>query len=65
MSTVTPAMPLRSRSRIAAIREAAPHPTRWRHVVGYMVAFYRREWQGSVFSAFIEPLRSEEHTSEL
>ena len=34
----------------------APHPTRWRHVVGYMVAVYRREWQGSVFSAFIEPL---------
>lgn len=56
MSTVTPAMPLRARSRIAAIREAAPHPTRWRHVVGYMIAVYRREWQGSVFSAFIEPL---------
>jgi lipooligosaccharide transport system permease protein len=38
------------------MREAAPHPTRWRHIVGYMLAVYRREWQGSVFSAFIEPL---------
>ena len=56
MSAAQSAAPARSRSRLAAIREAAPHPTRWRHVVGYMLAVYRREWQGSVFSAFIEPL---------
>ena len=56
MSAVQSVTPLRSRSRLAAIREAAPHPTLWRHVVGYMLAVYRREWQGSVFSAFIQPL---------
>ena len=56
MSAAQSAAPARSRSRLAAIREAAPHPTRWRHVVGYMLAVYRREWQGSVFSAFFQPL---------
>ena len=56
MSAAQSATPLRARSRLAAIREAAPHPTRWRHIVGYMLAVYRREWHGSVFSAFIEPL---------
>lgn len=56
MSAVQSAAPARSRSRLALIREAVPHPTRWRHVVGYMLAVYRREWQGSFFSAFIEPL---------
>ncbi|MEI6156265.1 MAG: ABC transporter permease [bacterium] len=56
MSAAESAAPLRSRSRLAAIREAAPHPTRWRHIVAYMLAVYRREWHGSVFSAFIEPL---------
>ncbi|MEY4388339.1 MAG: hypothetical protein RLZZ432_58 [Chloroflexota bacterium] len=41
---------------IGALRDALPHPTRWRHVAGYMLAVYRREWQGSFFSAFLEPL---------
>lgn len=40
----------------AAFAQLLPHPTRWRHVVGYMLSVYRREWQGSLFSAFIEPL---------
>ena len=40
----------------AALANLVPHPTRWRHVVSYMLSVYRREWQGSVFSAFIEPL---------
>jgi lipooligosaccharide transport system permease protein len=56
VSAAQSATPLRERSRLAAIREAAPHPTRWRHIVGYMLAVYRREWQGSVFSGFIEPI---------
>ncbi len=56
MSAATPAATPLRRSRLAEILEALPHPTRWRHVVGYMLAVYRREWQGSVFSAFIEPL---------
>lgn len=40
----------------AAFAQLLPHPTRWRHVVNYMLSVYRREWQGSLFSAFIEPL---------
>ena len=48
--------PRRSRGLFATIGACLPHPTRWRHVVGYMVAVYRREWVGSVFSGFVEPL---------
>lgn len=48
--------PRRSRGIFSTIGAYLPHPTRWRHVVGYMVAVYRREWVGSVFSGFIEPL---------
>jgi len=48
--------PRRSRGLFATIGAYLPHPTRWRHVVGYMVAVYRREWVGSVFSGFVEPL---------
>ena len=48
--------PRRSRGLFATIAAYLPHPTRWRHVVGYMVAVYRREWVGSVFSGFVEPL---------
>jgi lipooligosaccharide transport system permease protein len=48
--------PRRSRGLFATIGAYLPHPTRWRHVVGYMVAVYRREWAGSVFSGFVEPL---------
>ncbi len=40
----------------ATLAQLLPHPTRWRHVVSYMLSVYRREWQGSLFSAFIEPL---------
>ena len=48
--------PRRPRGIFSTIAAYLPHPTRWRHVVGYMVAVYRREWVGSVFSGFIEPL---------
>jgi len=48
--------PRRSRGIFSTIGAYLPHPTRWRHVVGYMVAVYRREWVGSVFSGFVEPL---------
>ena len=48
--------PRRSRGLFSTIGAYLPHPTRWRHVFGYMVAVYRREWIGSVFSGFIEPL---------
>ena len=48
--------PRRSRGIFSTIGAYLPHPTRWRHVFGYMVAVYRREWIGSVFSGFIEPL---------
>ena len=48
--------PRRSRGIFSTIAAYLPHPTRWRHVVGYMVAVYRREWVGSVFSGFVEPL---------
>jgi lipooligosaccharide transport system permease protein len=48
--------PRRSRGLFATVGAYLPHPTRWRHVVGYMVAVYRREWVGSVFSGFVEPL---------
>lgn len=48
--------PRRSRGLFATIGAHLPHPSRWRHVVGYMVAVYRREWVGSVFSGFVEPL---------
>ena len=48
--------PRRSRGLFATIGAYLPHPTRWRHVVGYMVAVYRREWVGSLFSGFVEPL---------
>lgn len=48
--------PRRSRGLFVTIGAHLPHPTRWRHVVGYMVAVYRREWVGSVFSGFVEPL---------
>jgi len=48
--------PRRSRGLFSTLGAYLPHPTRWRHVVGYMVAVYRREWVGSVFSGFVEPL---------
>ncbi|MEI6270979.1 MAG: ABC transporter permease [Chloroflexota bacterium] len=48
--------PRRSRGLFSTIGAYLPHPTRWRHVVGYMVAVYRREWVGSLFSGFLEPI---------
>ncbi|MFM7781571.1 MAG: hypothetical protein ACKO8J_00575, partial [Candidatus Limnocylindrus sp.] len=48
--------PRRSRGLFSTIGAYLPHPTRWRHVTYYMIAVFRREWTGSVFSGFIEPL---------
>ena len=48
--------PRRSRGLLSTVGAYLPHPTRWRHVTYYMISVFRREWRGSVFSGFIEPI---------
>ena len=54
--SVAQVAPRRSRGLFSKIGAYLPHPTRWRHVTYYMISVFRREWTGSVFSGFIEPL---------